>query len=151
MALTRATSSVTGMRELLRRLDAVADPRTRREGVKRLTARALTAVKEETPVKTGNLRRRNRILRMTEDGATIGNDALYAKAVHGGARAHVIVPSRRKALRFKGGDGRYVFRRSVNHPGNRANPFMRRGLQRAAREGGREVLDAVIDAWNGAA
>lgn len=44
-----------------------------------------------------------------------------------GTPPHVIRPRRRKALRFIS-HGRLVYATSVNHPGNRANPFLTRAL-----------------------
>lgn len=62
-----------------------------------------------------------------------GNTAKTARYVmphHDGARPHVIRPRRAQFLRFKVG-GKVVYARKVNHPGNRANPFLRRGAQAA--------------------
>lgn len=56
--------------------------------------------------------------------------ARYVMAHHDGARPHVIRPRRKKALKFQSG-GKTVFAKKVNHPGNRANPFLFRGGQLA--------------------
>jgi hypothetical protein len=58
-----------------------------------------------------------RILKLT-------NTKDYAAAIDTGARAHTIVPRRGKFLRFIGRDGRTVFTRRVNHPGNKPYRFM---------------------------
>jgi HK97 gp10 family phage protein len=47
--------------------------------------------------------------------------AFYAHIIEFGARPHRIVPRRAKALRFING----LIRRSANHPGSPARPFMR--------------------------
>lgn len=54
----------------------------------------------------------------------------YVLAHHDGARPHVIRPRRKRALKFQAG-GRTVFAKKVNHPGNRANPFLLRAAQQA--------------------
>lgn len=67
---------------------------------------------------------------------TIGGDSMvtkvtshanYSKAVHDGTRAHVILPSAKKALFWPGAEHPY---RKVNHPGTTANPFMKRALEK---------------------
>lgn len=47
-----------------------------------------------------------------------------------GTGPHIIRARRRKALRFVAG-GQVIFRRSVHHPGTRANPYLQRALQAA--------------------
>lgn len=59
----------------------------------------------------------------------VGTDLPYAVHVHQGTRAHVIVPVRRKTLRFPAsgstpGSVGVVFARRVNHPGNAPDPFL---------------------------
>jgi len=55
---------------------------------------------------------------------TLSNDKPYGDAIDSGARPHVIVPRKAKLLRFIGRDGRTVFAKRVNHPGNRPYKFM---------------------------
>lgn len=161
---SRSLIQIKGMRELNRRLEAVANPKARREGMQQIGLLALGYVKEETPVKTGNLRRQNRLESVSETGARIVNDAAYSRPVHGGARAHDIVPNRRRVLRWPAnasdrrltGTARnratdFVFARRVRHPGNEPNPFITRGMARAVKDGGKRVLGAIVAAWNGAA
>lgn len=50
--------------------------------------------------------------------------------VHNGTRPHVILPRRGKYLVFEVG-GRTVYARRVNHPGNKADPFLTRALRDA--------------------
>jgi hypothetical protein len=62
-----------------------------------------------------------------------GNTPATAKYVmphHDGSKPHIIRPRRRRYLKFQAG-GRTVFARKVNHPGNRANPFLLRAAQQA--------------------
>lgn len=72
------------------------------------------------------------------------NAKKYAQPIDMGARPHVIKPRRAKLLRFLSG-GRFVFARSVNHPGNRAYQF----LYKATRHGFRmfrKRLEAQLEA-----
>lgn len=56
--------------------------------------------------------------------------AQYVMPHHQGSRPHVIRPRNRRALKFQA-SGRTVFAKKVNHPGNRANPFLLRAAQQA--------------------
>ncbi len=67
-------------------------------------------------------------------GAGGGAGLDYAKALEFGSRPHEILPVRAKFLRFEV-DGRVVFARKVNHPGNRPFRYMRDSFQENAQEG----------------
>lgn len=56
----------------------------------------------------------------------------YAAAIDKGARPHPIEARRAKALRFTSSSGALVFRRRVNHPGNRPYHFLRTATTAAA-------------------
>lgn len=45
-----------------------------------------------------------------------------------------IVAKNKKFLRFKGRDGKYIFRRSVMHPGSKADPFLYDSAERNREE-----------------
>jgi hypothetical protein len=62
-----------------------------------------------------------------------GQVAPHAVFVHWGTRAHKIMPNKRKALRFAAG-GRFIFAKWVNHPGNKADPWLVRAADTALRE-----------------
>ncbi len=79
----------------------------------------------ELQAKTQWVARRGHIVR-------IQNTAPHAHAIESGARPHVIEARRRKALRFMSG-GKFVFRRKVNHPGNRPFKFLYRATNAAGR------------------
>lgn len=87
--------------------------------------------KSTVGVDTGALKANIRVLRKwaTKSGlsAQVGARRDYTMAHHEGARPHVIRARRAQALRFQVG-GRILFRTSVRHPGNRANPFLSRWL-----------------------
>lgn len=57
------------------------------------------------------------------DGAVVYANAPHAGYVEDGTKPHVIRPKNRKALRFAGDGGGFVFAREVNHPGTEAQPF----------------------------
>lgn len=73
----------------------------------------------------------------------IRNSAKYAHAIDLGARPHKIRARRRKALRFVVG-GRVLFRRSVNHPGNRPYRFLYRATFAAGRILQQDLAHAMI-------
>lgn len=98
------------------------------------------AGKANAPVKLGTLRRS-----ITKDvqgaGGTVrgivGTNLPYAKFVHEGTAPHVIVPVSAKALFWPG--ARHPVKR-VNHPGTRANPFLKKALQ--------QQRGNVLQLWN---
>lgn len=84
---------------------------------------------------TGQLQDRTRWRLVRTAGGRIlriENPTGYADSIEHGARPHVIEARRRKALRFVLG-GKVVFRRKVNHPGNRAYRFLYRASNAAGR------------------
>ena len=108
-----------------------------------ISDRMVDIARQEAPVKTGKLRANIRPapFRMTgpykgEGGIEVDTKAVpYAGYVMYGTRPHRIVARNAPALRFFWPKvGRVVFFKSVNHPGTKANRFMERALNRAARE-----------------
>jgi hypothetical protein len=79
----------------------------------------------ELQAKTQWVARRGHIIR-------IQNTAPHAHAIESGARPHVIEARRAKALRFVS-RGKVVFRRRVNHPGNKPYKFLYRATNAAGR------------------
>lgn len=49
----------------------------------------------------------------------------YALNVEFGTQPHVITPKNKKALHWKDRNGKDVFAKKVNHPGTKAQPFIR--------------------------
>lgn len=96
--------------------------------------------KRESPVKTGTLRRSitSRVERGGDRGV-VGTHLRYARSVHDGSRPHIIRPKRAKALFWRGARHPVT---SVNHPGNRANPFFVRALERV-----RPQVERELAAW----
>ena len=59
--------------------------------------------------------------------------AEYGPYVHQGTKPHRIMFKRKKALRFLKG-GRFIFAKSVHHPGTKADPFLYEALKNSRRE-----------------
>lgn len=75
-----------------------------------------------------------RVVRMSNGRVLrITNAKDYAAAIDGGARAHAITPNSGKFLRFIGRNGKTVFARRVNHPGNKPYRFLYRATMSASR------------------
>lgn len=94
----------------------------------------------------GNLRRtvasRRRVSAASvrqEFGAT----APYAPFVVDGTRAHRIVARNARVLRFTTSGGQTLFRRAVNHPGTKPNPFAREAVE-AVLPAVRATFDTVM-------
>jgi hypothetical protein len=150
------TATIKGLRELRARMQAIKpNPALMRT----LAVAAVAEQKRLVPRKTGNLGRSIGIGRVTATSAETIATANYAAAVELGTRPHVIVPRRRKVLRFapagsgtlsgrprKGGG--VVFARRVQHPGTRPQPFMVPGAQEAIDRLGAK---AIVKSWNDAA
>jgi len=94
-------------------------------------------VREHAPVYHGySLRESGKLKRSIEATAQITNTAVtievitgvpYAEYVMAGVAPHIIVPRKAKMLRWNGPNGE-VFARMVNHPGQKANDFVRRAM-----------------------
>lgn len=83
--------------------------------------------------RTGALQRATKFKVVRGKTLRIYNDKKYAAAIDRGARPHIIRPRRSSVLRFRGRDGRIVFARRVNHPGNRPYRFLYRATNAAFR------------------
>lgn len=146
-----------GRRELEARFRAIGDTS---KLLRKFAPAGLGEIKRETPRRTSNLSRNNIIASITDTEIRYANKANYAVPVHEGSRPHDIVPRRRKALRFAPGKGstlsgrpragaQVVFARRVRHPGNKANPFMLRGLRNAIERF--SFARGIVERWDGAA
>lgn len=105
--------------------------------LRRAQSRILATAKVTSPVDTGAMRAAHKPsnIRLTAQGGTADIESVqtYSMFVHEGTKAHTIVPKRASVLSFTIG-GRRVFAKSVNHPGTKAQPWLRRALE---TEGGR--------------
>jgi hypothetical protein len=73
----------------------------------------------------------------------ISNAKPYAQAIESGARPHKIAARSAKTLRFIGKGGGLVFRRAVNHPGNRPYWFLRRAVGVASHTAERRLVSGM--------
>lgn len=89
------------------------------------------AAKREAPVATGRLRRSISYQAGGEARYIVAPAVPYAVAVHNGSKPHIIRPTNKRALWWKGALHPV---KSVRHPGNRANPFMTRALANSRPE-----------------
>jgi len=91
-------------------------------------------------LKTGAMRN-NMGMRVEGDKAIIHTSPStdYAVYVHEGTAPHTIKP-KGKYLRFKGSGGNYVFAKSVNHPGTKANPFLTATSKKLTQEKTLELI-----------
>lgn len=64
----------------------------------------------------------------------------YARAIEEGSCPHKIVPKRGKFLRFLSSNGQVLFRRSVNHPGNKPYWFLKNASRIAGASAERQLL-----------
>lgn len=113
---------------------------------------AQVAKEKTAPIRTGNLKRDIRVFEVTASEVKVGNTlkAKYAKYVHGGTRAHFIKPKNKKALANK--KAGLFFGKKVNHPGQKANPYLLNawniykngGLKRAGDELAQNVGKEIV-------
>ena len=138
--------TLRGGRQLNARLTALSNIGT--EFMTRLGLRAVLYQKQLVAVRTGNTRRTIRLAKVTRRSATTSVQGAGAY-LESGTRPHVIVPRKKRALRFKASGG-VVFAKRVNHPGTKAQPFMVPGARKAISEAD-GLRDELIKKWNGAA
>ena len=129
--------------------------------MREIVIHGVTEAKALVPRKTGHLFRTIRPGRVDRHGGEIkaGGTRLvgYARAVELGSGPHVIRPRKAKVLAWGGsrrlsgslrtGSRPTHFARKVNHPGSRAKPYLRPGLQKAAEQFG---IAKIVQLWNGA-
>lgn len=87
--------------------------------------------------------------RMIPKGKEVGHDpaiAPHALFVNMGTRPHKIRPNKKKALRWVGGGGRFVFAGEVNHPGYRGDAYLFRAADTAIRQFATIVENATKEA-----
>ena len=78
-------------------------------------------------------------------GAMVGTNKVYARAVHEGRQALIIRPRRRKALRWKGGDGKYLFAKKVFQPARKGRPFFRSAADLFEQNLDKEIAGIALD------
>lgn len=107
--------------------------------------RVLNRAKLTSPVDTGNMRSKHRLTmraRRTFVEGRITVNTRYARLVHNGTRQHVIVPRKKKALRFTH-NGKTVIVRRVYHPGTKARPWLFAALEEIGHLRGYRVTHPI--------
>lgn len=108
----------------------------------RLVLTVEAEAKRQVPVRTGTLRRSiTSVVESAGERGRVGTNLRYALWVHEGTRAHVIVPTVKRALYWKG--ARHPVRR-VMHPGTKGQPFLRNALATS-----RDSLQRIIASGEG--
>jgi len=151
--------NVKGDYQLIQRLRAISPDSgpVGRDILKAWQIRGVAHAKRKVRRKTGNLGRSihaGAIVGGTS--ATIEASAVYAAPIEFGARPHVIVPVHARVLAWGGarrltgslrkGASPTNFARKVNHPGNRAYPFLHPGGAEALAD--IDMAREIILAWN---
>ncbi|CEP67880.1 Bacteriophage HK97-gp10, putative tail-component [Moorella glycerini] len=128
----------------------------------------LTKIINNTPIKTGTLRRSQTVTPYRDRMmVSISANTPYAVAVHEGSKPHEIIPREAKALAFipvagmrlkdrkplyRSKTGRLVvskkraavvFAKRVRHPGYKGNPWMKRTVEQNIDKVGKYVLRSV--------
>ena len=113
------------------RISAISIPYIGERLVKAVVGEGYHLVRQEAPVKTGDLRRSVQQRSSGLEGE-VSVGAPYAVFVASGTQPHIIRPVRARALRFEVGS-EVVFAMRVQHPGTKANPFVKRAADRLLR------------------
>jgi phage gpG-like protein len=98
----------------------------------------------DSPKKTGGELRKSIHVSQTGDGAMVGTNKVYARAVHEGRKAMVIRPKRKKALRWKRG-GNFVFAKQVFQPKREGKPFFRNAVDLFEQNLDKEIAGLALD------
>jgi hypothetical protein len=151
--------SVQGMRQLKARIHAIADTSQLLRGIQLDT---IAGAKARVPRKTGFLGRSIVPGNVSDTLAIVYVNAPYAAPVEFGSKAHVIVPKRARVLAWPSAEGSrrlsgrarkgtqsgdMTFAAKVNHPGSKAQPFVRPAAEEAVKKHG---VDAIVKVWNDA-
>lgn len=101
----------------------------------RVGSETANEAKTIAPYKTGNLKKDIQIISVNDKSVTIGNTKLapYAKFVYFGTKPHMIKVKKARALANKNGK---VFGKKVNHPGTKANSYLKNALDSYIKGGG---------------
>lgn len=146
--------TITGLDELQERmkdLSAGAQRRVLRRGLVKAANVVRQEARKRAPVRTGRLKRGVRTkVTVRRDGLAVaqiypGRSARHGLFAERGTQPHVIRPRTAKVL----ADGRTVYGRTVQHPGQPARPWMKPAAEAAhgaANEAFRVAAGAEIEA-----
>ncbi len=96
--------------------------------------------------RTGGLQRatKSKLVRTSRGRIVrVSNDKTYARSIEEGAAPHRIFARNAKTLRFIAKGGGVVYRRSVNHPGNKPYWFLRTAVNTAGSQAERMLLNGM--------
>lgn len=102
------------------------------------------SAKQNAPVDTGTLRASLRTVQTGTAEYAVGTNVEYAPAVEYGTDPHVITPDG-DFLYFEGRGGHLIRKRSVNHPGTPAQPFLRPALNEHESDLEANIAAAIRD------
>jgi hypothetical protein len=125
-AITVKIEGLEKLREAFKRSPGIVSKQIQR-AISLSVALVNREAKIEAPVRTGRLRSGIRS-KISPFKGTVESTVVYGVYVHEGTSAHIIKPVKKKALYWKGAAHPV---KSVQHPGTRANPFMKRGVSRS--------------------
>jgi len=91
-------------------------------------------IQTRTPVDKGQLKGGTRWRMIGKLARRVFNNVQHAMPQEFGSVPHTIVAKTKKALAFKGRDGKTVIVKSVQHPGNPPQPFFRPGAAASAKK-----------------
>jgi hypothetical protein len=128
------------LREFAARVDGAVD-----DGVETTTFQLYRSARRYVPVDTNTLRTSIAIRRLDIGRWAVGTPVDYADDVEYGTAPHVITPTNGEFLYFEGKDGHLIRKRSVNHPGTPAQPFMRPALNEHKSDLSRNIANAIND------
>ena len=95
--------------------------------------------------RTGGELRKSIHVSSVPGGAMVGTNKVYARAVHEGRQALIIRARRRKALCWKGGDGKYLFAKKVFQPARKGRPFFRSAADLFEQNLDNEIAGIALD------
>jgi HK97 gp10 family phage protein len=121
------SADITRLAEALRQSGQDAEATTQRVLVE-VANFILTEMEVRVPVDTGELRQSLRV-QVVGDTVRIGPTAEHGVYVEFGTRPHVIRPKNPDGVLAFTVNGRKVFAKVVNHPGTKAQPFVRPAFQ----------------------
>ena len=94
--------------------------------------------------KTGGVLRKSILVSQVGNGAMVGTNKVYARAVHEGRKALIIRPRRGKALRWKSG-GKYMFAKQVFQKKREGRPFFRNAVDLFEQNLDKEIAGIALD------
>jgi len=128
------------LREAAAGVDAAVDG-----GVKKTSEQVEGTAKEYAAVESGTLRSSISHRRIDVAEYVVGSPVEYAPDVEFGTQPHVITPNDGEFLYFEGEDGHLIRKRSVNHPGTPAQPYLRPALREHQSDLGKNIAEAIDD------